>query len=212
MSQLTENKQNEAVLIENFEPTCCARKSAQKVEVQGRRRPLRAGEPACPPWRAQKVDRGSRVGETEKTGRAEALPVSTIKKFTADLNLSERMWSTAWWLRASWLSSGFSLPCSCFLRFLWSALVLGRRRILCTLSAKPCRRIEDFLCHCNSDTCAAATVRAGDRMGSLGVELINAGLNCSTDCEQEKERRTAGPSKRPPNARFPLQRISGQAG
>ena len=209
MSQLTENKQNEAVLIENFEPTRCARKSAQKVRVQGRRRRLCADESA---QKVEKRKRESRIVETEKTGRAEALPVSTIKKFTADLNLSERMWSTAWWLRASWLSSGFSLPCSCFLRFLWSALVLGRRRILCTLSAKPCRRIEDFLCHCNSDTCAAATVRAGDRMGSLGVELINAGLNCSTDCEQEKERRTAGPSKRPPNARFPLQRISGQAG
>jgi len=209
MPQLTENKQNEPVLIENFEPTHCARKSAQKVEVQKRRRRLCAGEPA---QKVEKRKRESRIVETKKTGRAEALPVSTIKKFTADLNLSERMWSTAWWLRASWLSSGFSLPCSCFLRFLWSALVLGRRRILCTLSAKPCRRIEDFLCHCNSDTCAAATVRAGDRMGSLGVELINAGLNCSTDCEQEKERRTAGPSKRPPNARFPLQRISGQAG
>jgi hypothetical protein len=34
MPQLTENKQNEPVLIENFEPTACAGKTAQKVEVQ----------------------------------------------------------------------------------------------------------------------------------------------------------------------------------
>lgn len=42
MPQLTENKQNGPVLIANFEPTACARKSAQKVE--GRR--LCAGESA----------------------------------------------------------------------------------------------------------------------------------------------------------------------
>jgi hypothetical protein len=36
MPQLTENKQNEPILIANFEPTACADKSAQKVEVQTR--------------------------------------------------------------------------------------------------------------------------------------------------------------------------------
>jgi Lactonase, 7-bladed beta-propeller/Bacterial Ig-like domain (group 2) len=36
MPQLTENKQNEPVLIENFEPTHCARKSAQEVETRTR--------------------------------------------------------------------------------------------------------------------------------------------------------------------------------
>jgi hypothetical protein len=36
MPQLTENKQNEPVLIANFEPTHCARKSAQKVETRTR--------------------------------------------------------------------------------------------------------------------------------------------------------------------------------
>src|ERR1700683_594459 len=38
MPQLAENKQNRTVLIANFEPNHCARKSA------------------CPPWRAQKVE------------------------------------------------------------------------------------------------------------------------------------------------------------
>src|ERR1700735_1095658 len=36
MPQLTENKQNEPILIANFEPTACADKSAQKAEVQTR--------------------------------------------------------------------------------------------------------------------------------------------------------------------------------
>src|SRR5271163_718235 len=36
MSQLTENKQNGLILIENFEPTACAGKSAQKVETRTR--------------------------------------------------------------------------------------------------------------------------------------------------------------------------------
>ena len=37
MPQLAENKQNEPILIANFEPNHCARKSAQKVEIQRRR-------------------------------------------------------------------------------------------------------------------------------------------------------------------------------
>ena len=46
MPQLAENKQNEPILIANFEPTACADKSAQKVEVQERRRRHCAGEAA----------------------------------------------------------------------------------------------------------------------------------------------------------------------
>src|SRR6202046_2578093 len=46
MPQLTENKQNEPILIANFEPTHCARNSAQKVEAQDRTRRHCAGEPA----------------------------------------------------------------------------------------------------------------------------------------------------------------------
>jgi hypothetical protein len=235
MSQLAENKQNEPVLIENFEPTHCARKSAQKVEVQERGRRLCADETACPPWRAQKVERGSPVSGTKKTGRAEALPVSFISFLQPDFSFSDgaQQGSTAWWLRAFWPSSvislpcsrflqfwcvqmvsllknlqpdftfsdgrlplstawwlraflpssEFSLPCSCFLRFFWSALVLGRRSTVCSLIANPGRRIEVLLCLCNSDTCAAATVRAGDGTGALGVELINAGMNRSTEIE-----------------------------
>jgi hypothetical protein len=111
MSQLTENKQHGPVLIENFEPTACAGNSAQKGEVQERRRRLCADEPA------QKVERGSRAGGTKKTGRAEALPVSLINLLQPDSTFSERARSTAWSLRASWPSLGFSLPCSCFLQF-----------------------------------------------------------------------------------------------
>src|ERR1700735_3028288 len=44
MPQLTENKQNEPILIANFEPTTCADNSAQKVDVRTRRHC--AGEPA----------------------------------------------------------------------------------------------------------------------------------------------------------------------
>src|ERR1700735_2795132 len=44
MPQLTENKQNEPILIANFEPTTCADNSAQKVQDRTRRH--RAGEPA----------------------------------------------------------------------------------------------------------------------------------------------------------------------
>src|ERR1700735_4994812 len=36
MPQLTENKQNEPILIANFEPTACAGKSAQKVALAER--------------------------------------------------------------------------------------------------------------------------------------------------------------------------------
>src|SRR5271155_1917667 len=53
MLQLTENKQQRPILIENFEPNRCARKSAQKVETRTRvssvdtpKRRHRAGEPA----------------------------------------------------------------------------------------------------------------------------------------------------------------------
>jgi hypothetical protein len=63
--------------------------------------------------------------------------------------------------------------------------VLGRRRTLCTLIAKNCRGIEDFVCPCNSDTCAAAALRVGNGTGVLGVELINAEVNRSTG-EQAK--------------------------
>jgi hypothetical protein len=113
MSQLAENKQNEPILIENFEPTACARKSAQEVGVQERRRRHCAGKPP------QKVDRGSGVGETKKTGRAEALPVSFINFLQPGFTFSDgrKQSSTAWWLRASWPSSVISLPCSCFLQF-----------------------------------------------------------------------------------------------
>src|SRR5580700_6056199 len=53
MPQLAENKQNGPILIANFEPTHCARKSAQKVETRTRvssshtqKRRHRAGEAA----------------------------------------------------------------------------------------------------------------------------------------------------------------------
>ena len=53
--------------------------------------------------------------------------------------------------------------------------------MLCIFLANPRQRIGDFLCPCNSDTCAAAPVLTGDRTDGLGVELINAEVNCSTD-------------------------------
>jgi hypothetical protein len=62
--------------------------------------------------------------ETKKTGRAEALPVWLTKYLQADFTFSAgRQASTAWWLRASWPSSGFSLPCSCFLQFWYVPMV-----------------------------------------------------------------------------------------
>src|SRR5271156_5176326 len=116
MLQLTENKQNEPVLIENFEPNRCARKSAQGVEVQKRRRLPCAGQAAQKVERrrlradepAQRGGSGSRVCGTKKTGRAEALPVSFINFLQPYFTLSDcrEPSSTAWWLRASWPSSG----------------------------------------------------------------------------------------------------------
>src|SRR5271155_1149784 len=118
MLQLTENKQHGPVLIENFEPNRCARKSAQGVEVQKRRRLPCAGQAAqkverrrlCAGEPAQRVGSGSRVCGTKKTGRAEALPVWLTKCLQADFTLSDcrETSSKAWWLRASWPSSGFS--------------------------------------------------------------------------------------------------------
>ena len=63
----------------------------------------------------------------------------------------------------------------------WSAPVLGRRRILCTLSAKSREQAEDFLTPYRSARCVGAQVAASRRRAPLGVELINAEVNCSTD-------------------------------
>src|ERR1700691_3259996 len=62
----------------------------------------------------------------------------------------------------------------------WSAPVLGRRRILCTLSAKSREQAEDFLTPYRSARCVGAQVAASRRRAPLGAELINAGANCST--------------------------------
>jgi hypothetical protein len=165
MSQLIENKQNGTVLIENFEPTHCARKSAQKVEVQVRRRRLCAlcectQDESSRIHGAKKVESGSRVGGTKKTGRAEALPVSFINFVQPNFTFSDGRLpsSTAWWLRASWTSLGFSLPCSCFLQF-WCVQTVALTENLQPVSAclhesrqrlggfELLGLLKDFLCH-----------------------------------------------------------------
>jgi hypothetical protein len=85
--------------------------------------------------------------------------------------------------------------------FFWSAPVLGRRRTLCILIAKNCRRIEEFLCPCNSDTCTAATVRVGVGAGRLAVELINTAMNCSTEIHSDTGRHGGQACRQPVDKR-----------
>ena len=105
--------------------------------------------------------------------------VSLTKNLQPDCTLSERE-TTAWWLRASLPFSVLSSPCFSFLQVRFCVRMIGGRETLCILLAKACQQIADLLCPYNSHTCAPAPVRTGDRTGGLGVELINAGMNCST--------------------------------
>jgi hypothetical protein len=124
MPQLIENKQNDPVLIANFEPNeiatksegkttirirkHCADKPAQKVEIQTRKNC--ASEAATPKWRAgQKGKSRFEVKKQTKGEEPRALPLlrAKILWFAFGISLGQvraKQRSTAWWLRAFWTS------------------------------------------------------------------------------------------------------------
>lgn len=134
----------------------------------GKERRFREEDVKVPPKPQSKRRRlQPKAGIATKKGRTGELLPFRFSKYIR----RARTRSAAWWLRASWLSSAVSLPCSYFLRFGLPDCLATQNTM--QLACQVGQGIENLASPCRTCRCADAPRRIRQKNGRLGVDLIN---------------------------------------